>query len=726
MGPVVNLSSIVWEYRMTLINGAVSNALAEVKPGTIAVSDNDAALVVTLRDAPPLSAGAATSAKQPVIGTPGIASSDVLTVQGIAGMTALKIDGSAAIQPISGTVSINNFPSAQPVTGTFFQATQPISGEVAVNNFPPTQLISGIVAATQSGPWTVNLASASIEIGKVDQGSANTAANSWPINITDGTNVLGTNAHPVKVDPTGSTIQPVSGTVTVNAGSGTFAVNGIVTSNVGTTGGLALDTTLTAGTQKSRITDGTNTAAVKPASTAALATDQALVVSISPNNSVAVTGSFFQSTQPVSGSLTVTQTTAANLNAIVTQGTAGASAWKVDGSSVTQPISGSVTINGSVPVTGTFFQATQPVSAASLPLPTNASIASKQPAIGTAGSSSVDVLTVQGIASMTPFKVDGSGVTQPISGTITANAGSGNFTVAQSTAANLNATVTQGAAGSTAWKTDGSSVTQPVSATALPLPTGAAISSKQPSLGTAGAASLDVLTVQGAVGMTALKVDGSSVTQPVSGSVSVGGSVAVTGTFFQTTQPVSGTLTANAGTGLFNIRGGAAISTYSGNTVAFTPVAGDIFVITGSATKTVKILRIILCGTQTTAGNVNTISIIKRSSANSAGTAVALTKVPFDSTSPASTIVAQHYTAAPTPGTAVGTLWGPRATIPAPATVNNVGESGASAILIYDHNQSVNGQLPTLRGVGESLAINLSAVPTGAANFEVQISWTEE
>ena len=67
-----------------------------------------------------------------------------------------------------------------------------------------------------------------------------------------------------------------------------------------------------------------------------------------------------------------------------------------------------------------------------------------------------------------------------------------------------------------ALKIDGSSVTQPVSAASLPLPTGAATSAKQPALGTAGTASADVLTVQGIASMTALKVDGSAVTQPVS------------------------------------------------------------------------------------------------------------------------------------------------------------------------------------------------------------------
>ncbi len=79
---------------------------------------------------------------------------------------------------------------------------------------------------------------------------------------------------------------------------------------------------------------------------------------------------------------------------------ANATAIKVDGSAVTQP-----------------------VSAASLPLPTGAATAAKQPALGTAGSASSDVITIQGIASMTAVKVDGSAVTQPVSGTVTANAG---------------------------------------------------------------------------------------------------------------------------------------------------------------------------------------------------------------------------------------------------------------------------------------------------------------
>jgi hypothetical protein len=82
--------------------------------------------------------------------------------------------------------------------------------------------------------------------------------------------------------------------------------------------------------------------------------------------------------------------------------------WGVDGTAT------DASASNPVPVSGTFWQATQPVSLASQPLPTGASTSAKQPALGTAGTASTDVITVQGITSMTALKVDGSAVTQPV------------------------------------------------------------------------------------------------------------------------------------------------------------------------------------------------------------------------------------------------------------------------------------------------------------------------
>jgi hypothetical protein len=86
---------------------------------------------------------------------------------------------------------------------------------------------------------------------------------------------------------------------------------------------------------------------------------------------------------------------------------------------------GTLTVSGSVAVSN--LPATQSVSATSLPLPTGAATAVKQPAIGTSGTPSSDVLSVQGVTSMTPLKVDGSAVTQPISGSVNV----GNFPATQ-------------------------------------------------------------------------------------------------------------------------------------------------------------------------------------------------------------------------------------------------------------------------------------------------------
>ena len=69
-----------------------------------------------------------------------------------------------------------------------------------------------------------------IPIGSVistgaDQGLPNTMANAWPVLLSDGTNLLGMPAHPVRTDPTGTTIQPVNGTITANIGtSGSLAL----------------------------------------------------------------------------------------------------------------------------------------------------------------------------------------------------------------------------------------------------------------------------------------------------------------------------------------------------------------------------------------------------------------------------------------------------------------------------------------------------------------------
>jgi hypothetical protein len=157
-------------------------------------------------------------------------------------------------------------------------------------------------------------------------------------------------------------------------------------------------------------------------------------------------------------------------------------------------------------------------------LPTGAATSAKQPALGTAGSASADVISIQGVASMTAVKVDGSGVTQPVSGTVTANLGTAAVTNAGTFAVQIaaNSSVNQAQVAGTA--TDVNSGVKSAGTQRI------VIATDQPQL------------------TNALKVDGSAVTQPV-----------------------SGTVTANAGTGPFPV------SDNSGSLTVDAPVGTPLF-----------------------------------------------------------------------------------------------------------------------------------------------------
>ena len=194
--------------------------------------------------------------------------------------------------------------------------------------------------------------------------------------------------------------------------------------------------------------------------------------------------------------------------------------------------------NASLSVTGTFWQATQPVSATSLPLPTGASTEAKQPALGTAGTASADVLTVQGIASMTPLKTDGSGVTQPISGTVTVTDGAGALnvivdsgTVAATQSGTWNVT---NVSGTVSLPTGASTLSeQQTQTTALQLIDNLPLAQGSTTSGQSGALALGAVTTAAPTYTTAqtnplslttagaLRTDSSATTQPVSGTVSI-------------------------------------------------------------------------------------------------------------------------------------------------------------------------------------------------------------
>lgn len=203
----------------------------------------------------------------------------------------------------------------------------------------------------------------------------------------------------------------------------------------------------------------------------------------------------------------------------------------VSGSTVTANAgTGTFIVNGSgftQPVSGTFWQATQPVS-----------VSGSIPAGG-------NTIGSVGIVGTVPVTV---GNTVSVSGTITtsnsANGNTGDPVPTQATQiAGSDGTdlITFKVSSLGVLSVDGSASTQPISASSLPLPLGAAT---EATLSTLNGKIPSGLTVSS----TRLLVDGSGVTQPVSGTVSVTGStVSVNGSI-----SVSGsTVTANAGTGTF-------------------------------------------------------------------------------------------------------------------------------------------------------------------------------
>lgn len=126
-----------------------------------------------------------------------------------------------------------------------------------------------------------------------------------------------------------------SGTLTVNQGSNPWIVSGIVTSNIGTTGGLALDATLTNGSARTKITDGSNNATVKPASTAVSTTDAALVVGVSPNTPII----------PTPSTDNTSSTNLSSLNSFATVSSIGCSHVAID---VSGTWSGSILLTASI------------------------------------------------------------------------------------------------------------------------------------------------------------------------------------------------------------------------------------------------------------------------------------------------------------------------------------------------------------------------------------------
>jgi hypothetical protein len=153
----------------------------------------------------------------------------------------------------------------------------------------------------------------------------------------------------------------------------------------------------------------------------------------------------------------------------------------------------------------------------------------------------------------------------------------------------------------------------------------------------------------------------------------------------------------------------------TGPVTSFATAATDWLVLTGSASKTVRVTNITLCGTATAAAT-NDVLFVKRSTADTGGTTgTAPTIVPLQGETASAAIAI--YTANPTLGTAVGNVDGSKL---------NLGAAGAAGCASYDFGTR-STEAVVLSGTAQQLAINWNgaSLPAGAS-VDARIEWTEE
>ena len=169
-------------------------------------------------------------------------------------------------------------------------------------------------------------------------------------------------------------------------------------------------------------------------------------------------------------------------------------------------------------------------------------------------------------------------------------------------------------------------------------------------------------------------------------------------------------------------------ASYSAATVelAVATAATDIFTITGSSTKTVRVTLIEVSQAQTSASDVDFL-VIKRSAADTSGTSTSVIAVPHDSNNAAATATVRSYTANPTLGAGVGIVASHRyrsgQAIPSSGTLPAIPSADENAILFAAARPA---QAIVLRGTSEVLAVNMnSGTATGNYTY-IKIEWTEE
>ncbi len=159
-------------------------------------------------------------------------------------------------------------------------------------------------------------------------------------------------------------------------------------------------------------------------------------------------------------------------------------------------------------------------------------------------------------------------------------------------------------------------------------------------------------------------------------------------------------------------------ATYSASTTAFTPVAGDIACLPGSASKTIRLTVVEASLSTSGTAALETLILVKRSAADTSGTSAAITAVPHDSSDAAASAAPLQYTAAPTPGAAVGQIRGGR-------LIDSSAATTGQTLFRWSFGSDAGSQAIVLRGVAQEVCANLGAV-VATQTAIITFQWTEE
>jgi hypothetical protein len=168
-------------------------------------------------------------------------------------------------------------------------------------------------------------------------------------------------------------------------------------------------------------------------------------------------------------------------------------------------------------------------------------------------------------------------------------------------------------------------------------------------------------------------------------------------------------------------------ATYRASTLtAFVPAvtaARPIFLIEGSASKTITVKRISFSGASLTAVQYLSINVSKYSTAASGGTSTSAPMVPLDSNSAAATAAfVRYYTAVPTAGTLVGDI----ASVRFLAQATTAAAGGPTFAYTFNFGDITESGGVVLRGTSQGLALSFPTAPASTITLSADIEWTEE